>query len=248
MGNDSNKRGFDGLSGMKTNVDDILNHSEEPIQTQSQNKHQQNKQQNSTSDERKVYDNPEEKPKGSWVPWFWFIVGGFVLYSIFSNSGGSTNSTTSTQEYSSQEAPEPTIPAYVRPATAPNGENWPTEAAYIKGYKKHNADGNSEITVDNSQNNSDIFAKLVCLDDPKAHPVRHIFIPAGGSFTMKKVRPGKYDLRYQDLGNGGLSKTDVFDITENKTYSGVEYSILTLSIYKTAGGNMQHYDISASEF
>lgn len=248
MGNENNKRGFDGLSGMKTNIDDILNSTEasHPEKQSSNDKGKGGA--SSEGEKRKVYENPKEHSKSSWAPWIWFGVGAYIFYLILSNSGSSVGNNEPTQNYVSEVAPEPDVPLYVRPATAPNGENWPKDAAYVKGYKKHNADGNSEITVDNTQNNCDIFAKLVYLDDPQAHPVRHIYIPAGGKFIMKKVRPGKYDLRYQDLNNGSFSKTETFDMTENKTYDGVEYSILTLTIYKTAEGNMQHYDISASEF
>ena len=47
---------------------------------------------------------------------------------------------------------------------APNSEPWPSFAGYIKGYQQLHTDGFSTITIHNSQNDSDVFVKLVSLD------------------------------------------------------------------------------------
>lgn len=149
------------------------------------------------------------------------------------------------------DGPEPAKPnakAYVRPAAAPNNSPWPTKAAYIKGYPVDHDDGYSKVTVDNSQNDADVFVKLVSLDDDTAYPVRQFFIPAHARFAMNKVTAGRYDIRYRDLDNGGLSRSEAFDVEEMRTGDGVQFSEITLTLYKVQDGNFQTYDLADSEF
>jgi len=153
---------------------------------------------------------------------------------------GTANTTASTSD---------TKPAqYSRPANAPNGSAWPVRAAYVKGYPIDNDSGYSEVTVDNAQNDADVFVKLVSLDAATAFPVRQFYIPAGASFTMNKVTAGRYDLRYRDLDTGGLSRSEAFDVEETRTDDGVQYSSLTMTLYKVQDGNFQTYDLAADEF
>jgi curved DNA-binding protein CbpA len=142
----------------------------------------------------------------------------------------------------------PVRPQYVRPNAAPNGQPWPASAAYVKGYQLLHTDGLSSVTVDNSRNDSDVFVKLVSLDSAQAYPVRQFFIPAFGSFTLNKVTAGSYDVRYRDLGNGGLSRSEAFSLEEISTYNGTQFSNLTMTLYKVQHGNMQTYGLSETEF
>ncbi len=137
---------------------------------------------------------------------------------------------------------------YERPATSPNGSPWPTRAAYVRGYPVGNSSGHSKVTIDNGRNNADVFVKLVALDGATAYPVRQFYIPAHGQFTMNKVTPGRYDIRYMDLDSGSLSRSESFDADEHLTYDGIEYSTHTLTLYKVANGNMQTYPLAADEF
>lgn len=141
---------------------------------------------------------------------------------------------------------------YVRPLTAPNGIPWPENASLLPGFPRLNADGNSTVTVDNSQNESDVHVKLVSLSGPRAYPVRVFYIPARGKFTLKKLTPGSYDIRYRDLNSGGLSRTESFDLTEKPIYehgnNGIEYTTLTFSLYKVRDGNARTYPLAESEF
>jgi hypothetical protein len=139
-------------------------------------------------------------------------------------------------------------PTYVRPITAPNGEPWPNRASYVSGYKKLHTNGLSSVTVDNTRNNSDVFVKLVSLDGTKAYPVRVFFIPAHGQFTVSNVTAGNYDVRYRDLDSGGLARSESFRLQETPTYDGIQYSNLTMTLYKVRHGNMQTYGISENEF
>jgi hypothetical protein len=104
------------------------------------------------------------------------------------------------------------------------------------------------VTIDNSRNDSDVFVKLVSLDGPQAYPVRQFYIPAYGSFSVKKVRAGAYDIRYRDLGDGGLSRSEEFTLEETPTSNGTQFSNLTMTLYKVQHGNMQTHRLSEAEF
>lgn len=143
---------------------------------------------------------------------------------------------------------QPSRPQYVRPNAAPNGQPWPAYASYVKGYHRLNIDGLSTVRVDNSLNDSDVFVKLVSLDSAQAYPVRNFYIPAFGTFTLNKVTAGSYDIRYRDLGNGGLSRSEAFNLEETPTYEGTQFSNITMTLYKVKNGNMQTYGLSEAEF
>lgn len=145
-------------------------------------------------------------------------------------------------------AEAPARPAYVRPQQAPNGQPWPSGPGYVAGYKKLNTSGLSTVTVNNSQNDSDVFVKLVSLNTASAFPVRQFYIPAFGSFTLNNVTPGQYDIRYRDLGTGGLSRSESFSIEQRETYDGVQFSNFTMTLYKVSNGNMKTYSLGESEF
>ncbi len=147
-----------------------------------------------------------------------------------------------------QATPAPVRPAYVRSNVAPNGQPWPVSAGYVGGYQRLHADGLSTVTVDNSQNDSDAFVKLVSLDGAKAYPVRQFYIPAFGRFTLKKVTAGSYDIRYRDLRSGGLSRSEAFNLEETPANNGTQYSIMTMTLYKVQHGNMKTYGLSETEF
>lgn len=138
--------------------------------------------------------------------------------------------------------------AYERPLSAPNGELWPISAAYVRGYPRIHNRGLSQVTIDNSQNDSDVFVKLVSLDSAEAFPVRVFYIPASQSFTVHKVTAGTYDIRFRNLTTGRLSRTPSFTLDEFPTQKGTRYSTITMTLYKVPHGNMQTYDLSESEF
>ena len=138
--------------------------------------------------------------------------------------------------------------SYIRPTAAPNGQPWPASADYVSGYKKLHTDGLSSVTVDNTRNNSDVFVKLVHIGQAKAFPVRTFFIPASSRFTIRKISEGNYDIRYRDLVSGALTRSESFRLEEISTQNGVEYSNITMTLYKIKNGNMQTYPISEDEF
>lgn len=142
--------------------------------------------------------------------------------------------------------PKPSL--YVRSLKDPNGEEWPLQSGYVKGFQVLYMDGLSTVTIDNTQNDSDVFVKLVSLDGENSYPIRTIMIRARDQFTLNKVRAGNYDVRYRDLDSGILSRTDPFNLQEVFTYDGTQYSNITMTLYKVGNGNMQTYKISESEF
>ena len=101
--------------------------------------------------------------------------------------------------------------------------------------------------MDNSQNDSDVFVKLVFLGGSQAYPVRIFYIPAHGSFTLNKVTAGNYDVRYRDLNTGRLSRSEAFSLEEIPTHNRTQYTNMTMTLYKVRHGNMQTYELSETE-
>lgn len=139
-------------------------------------------------------------------------------------------------------------PGYLRPVMAPNGRAWPVRSGYVDGYELRNHGGRSEITIDNSHNDADMFAKLVSLDGPTARPVRTVFVAARGQFRVAGVSIGTYDLRYRNLATGGLLRSPAFILEEVVTAGGLQHSTTTLTLYRSGSGNMQTYALSDAEF
>lgn len=158
-----------------------------------------------------------------------------VLVSIAVQSSHGDLSQSRPSQYADVAAPElPQRPAYVRPATAPNGQSWPSHATYLSGYPRLRTNGISTVTVDNGQDSSDVFVKLFSLDGQKARPIRTFFIPAHGRFTVSEVSPGNYDIRYRDLGTGYIFRTDSFSLSQTSTSRGIRYSDILLRAHNSS--------------
>lgn len=158
-------------------------------------------------------------------------------------------SPTDVAEPSPYPTPDPSIsPSYLRLQQAPNGQPWPTSSGYVKGYPQKVSDGLSSVRVDNSKNDSDVFVKLYALNSIPPQPARVFFIKQGGQFTAKHIRAGGYDVRYQDLETGTLSKSEPFELVEEKVKGGTRFSNLTMTLYEVSEGNMQTYPIPEAEF
>lgn len=182
-----------------------------------------------------------------------WVIYGIVVAVVWSNFSEQTYSPPpGPKPYTANPTPEIesalTPPAYERPLYAPNGETWPTVAGYVKGYKKLHINGLSSVTVDNTQNDSDVFVKLVSLEGAEAYPTRQFYIPAYSKFTVNKVNAGSYDVRYRDLNSGGLSRSESFNLEETEIDGGTQFSNYTMTLYKVRNGNMQTYGLSEAEF
>lgn len=156
--------------------------------------------------------------------------------------------TSSNQTASSASPSLSPKPEYVRPIAADNGVPFPAISGYIDGYPVRLTDGYSTVTVDNSQNDSDVFVKLFTLGTNPPAPVRVFFIRASEKFTIENIKAGNYDVRYRDLDSGALARTDQFNLEEVETVGGIQFSKITLTLYKVHGGNMQTHTISENEF
>lgn len=190
--------------------------------------------------------------------WFWYgMVGPFAWIAFFYAPSPPPRGPMSYQVTPPASQPEPSQgtplarppkPAYERPNAAPNGELWPATTAYVNGYKRLRTSGLSTVTIDNSQNDSDVFVKLVSLNNPKGYPVRNVFISAHGTFTMHKVTMGRYDVRYRDLNTGALFRSEAFNLSETLTQRGTQFSNITMTIYKVQHRNLRTYPLSEEEF
>lgn len=177
--------------------------------------------------------------------WLWYGIAVIIIWNLVTDEPRSPQA--GPKPY--QSSPPPAAQQeYVRPIAAPNGQPWPNSADYVRGYQRFHTKGLSKVTVDNSQNDSDVFVKLVSLDGAQAYPVRTFFIPAYGKFTLNKVSAGNYDIRYRDLNSGGLSRSEPFQLEEVSTDNGTQFSNLRMTLYKVANGNMQTYALSEAEF
>ena len=144
---------------------------------------------------------------------------------------------------------------YSRPALAPNGQLWPANSGYIFGYT--NEAGNSEITIDNTQNGSDMLVKLFDRRFDRPVAVRIFFLRAREQFTLDGVMPGDYDIRYQDLDSGAISKSHPFlleereeDIRESdgRLGHGIRSTTYNLTLYEVMDGNTTSRIIGPDEF
>jgi hypothetical protein len=185
--------------------------------------------------------------RGNWILFVWALGIGLAIY--FHHFGAPSTVTTSplpTKPY--QASTVPPRPKYVRPTVTPNDKPWPVSAGYVSGYKQTYFLGLSSVTVDNRQNDSDVFVKLVTIDSTFNYPVRHFYIPAHQQFTLKKVTPGEYDIRYRDLNTGALARSEAFFLEETVTDAGTQFSTLTMTLYKVQNGNMKTFGLAESEF
>lgn len=144
--------------------------------------------------------------------------------------------------------PVPTRVKYSKPDTAPNGAYWPQVASYIPGYPILRRDGLSTVTIDNTQNDSEVFLKLVSIEGNSYIDARLIYIPGNQKFEFDAVSKGAYEIRYKDLETGSYAKSPSFFVEENRTSTGTEFSEIRLTLYTIANGNMTLETISESEF
>jgi hypothetical protein len=177
----------------------------------------------------------------------WYFLLGFLIWIGVNDWSPKTKSGTGPQTSTFEQALAP-APNYVRPATAPNGEPWPAASGYISGFPRLRTNGLSSVTIDNTQNETDVMVKLVGMYGEEPIPVRTIYIAAHDSFTAERVNKGTYDIRYRDLESGALSRSEPFALLEIPMPSGTQYSTITMTLYKVQNGNMQTYGLSEDQF
>jgi len=178
--------------------------------------------------------------------WFLYGIGAVLVIGVINDKPKIPSP--GPKPYIATSPPASVVWEYERPINAPNGLPWPTKAAYVAGYKQLNNNGLSSVTIDNAQNDADVFIKLVSLSGSQAVPVRIFFIPAHGSFTLNRVSTGSYDIRYRNLSSGGLARSETFTLDETPTNTGTKYTKFKMTLYKVRDGNMRTYDLADAEF
>jgi hypothetical protein len=136
---------------------------------------------------------------------------------------------------------------FVRPSVAPNRLPWPSGSGYLDGVSVAATGGHSSVMVDNTINRFDVYGKLVLESAGTDRPVREFFIRAGQRFTLTGVAPGHYDVRYQNLDEGGLYKSPAFGLAEQSVNSGFDATHISVTLYPVQG-SMQAMSIEPSEF
>ncbi|CAM5794734.1 J domain-containing protein [Rhizobacter fulvus] len=137
---------------------------------------------------------------------------------------------------------------FVRPTTAPNGQPWPAGSGYVAGYELLNDGGLSEITVDNANNDTDMFVKLFSLDGVTAQPVRTFLVLARTRFTLLHLTTGTYDVRYRNLANGALLRSPALILEEVRSDRGTQHSTPHVRLYQPGEGAMQTYALGEADF
>ncbi|HSI10576.1 MAG TPA: hypothetical protein VK961_00970 [Chthoniobacter sp.] len=123
------------------------------------------------------------------------------------------------------------------------------EPSYLAGFEKLARDGYSSVTVDNSKNTSDVFLKLVSAEyGSHSKVVRVCFIPRRASFTLERITPGRYELRYQEVEDGTCLKTETFELSEKKRLQGVECTQLQVPLYGLTGRSLELLRSDEHEF
>lgn len=118
---------------------------------------------------------------------------------------------------------------YVKSTTAPNNKQWPSVASYLEGYPILGPEGLSSLRIDNTQNNNDAHVKLI-LADESHKTVRQFFIPAYGYFIAEQLSPGSYEIRYRDLENGSITRSDWFVIKQVESAEGIRSTNASIAI------------------
>lgn len=144
----------------------------------------------------------------------------------------------------------PEQPAFDLRLTNPlDGHPWPKKPSYLAGFEILARDGYSSVTVDNSKNTSDVFLKLVSVEyGAHSKVVRVCFIPRRASFTLERITPGRYELRYQEVEDGTCLKTETFELSEKKRLQGVEYTRLQVPLYGLTGRSLELLRSDEREF
>ena len=108
------------------------------------------------------------------------------------------------------------VRGWVRPTHGPNGKSWPSRSGYLPGYRVARRSGNASLVIDAAYHPSDTLAKLYYVGGGAETPVRTAFVAAGERFTLSDLSPGRYELRYRDLDSGALTRSQRFELDDER--------------------------------
>ncbi len=167
-----------------------------------------------------------------------------VLYSVSPEHSVSSGTAQPLVNSFDSSAADYSAPTHTAPSLRPDVAGYPRSTGYAKGYSMKAMNGYSTVTVDNTQNDRDVFVRLFSLGLERPMPVRSFIILAHERFTVKKVTAGKYDIRYKFFESNNALRTDPFNLKEDR----VRYSKITLTLHKVNEGKMHIYKISDEDF
>jgi hypothetical protein len=105
---------------------------------------------------------------------------------------------------------------------APNGKSWPSRSGYLPGYRVARRSGSASLVVDAAGQRSDTLVTLYYVGAAPETAVRTAFVSAGAQFTLSDLSPGRYELRYRDLDSGALTRSQRFELDDERPDAAIE--------------------------
>jgi hypothetical protein len=122
----------------------------------------------------------------------------------------------------------------------------PLVTGYIKGEPFLHSSGLSSFTVDNTGTDSDAKVKLFRTNSKIAS--RTFWLKAGERFTANKLDVGTYIMQYKDSRTGKIYEAERFTLSETPINNGIQYSQVTVTLYKVLDGNLEMREVSPENF
>lgn len=120
---------------------------------------------------------------------------------------------------------------------------------YVKDAPKLNDNGMCELTIDNSKNDMPVYVRIWDLSSNT--PVRAFTIKKSSKFTAKDLTPGEYEVRYKELYENDVpsfgSKSEPITLEQYEVDDGIQYSQVSLTLYKVKNGNTKTSQIPLSD-
>jgi len=200
-------------------------------------------------DIQRSHASPPETPKKSngtpsisIIP---FISIGIIAFLVlfFSLSGKNSSSSLPSKPPSAlpvaTASTQPAKPSFVPVLDKPTG--------YDKNFQQKLDSGECKVTIDNTRNNFPVYVKIYKLSNGLI-PARAFYIQNNDQFTANNIPPGQYDVRYRNLQTGSISKTQSFELEQHRTVDGIEYSIISFTLFTVPGGNTRMTSIDETQF
>lgn len=168
------------------------------------------------------------------------IIAAFVLY----GESDKDEANTALEKPTTQSVRQPAKKVKIEPVA---------RAGVITGYDSDgpylNDDGMCELTIDNTRNDMPVYVRL--WDMEIGRPVRAFYIRSGDSFTATELTPSTYEVRYIELYDNDVpaqgSRSEQFTMEQVDYGSFVQYSQMSLTLYKVHGGNTTTTSIDADD-
>lgn len=175
------------------------------------------------------------------------IVCFLILFLFFGNNDSSTSKNTN----------KPSSAVSTNSNTSASKGNVPIEPIakrnVVTGYDSSkpilNDSGLCELTIDNSRNDMPVYVRVWDMDSYL--PVRAFYIAQGDKFTAYSLTRGIYEVRYIELYDNDFpangAKSELFELQQIESAYGVQYSQMSLTLYKVRSGNTTTTSIPANQ-